>query len=106
MNTKKETKINNKKTGAAPINQHSPSTKNQNKTTLTHSNGQKDDDPIDKIDANASVDTNKTTPTKTSRNQVSANWNSVADTLKSQRNIPASKKIGKFHHTNIYSIHK
>lgn len=36
----------------------------------------------------------KPSSTKTSRNQVSGNWNSVAGTLKAQRNIPITKKIG------------
>lgn len=31
---------------------------------------------------------------KTSRNQVSGNWNSVAASLKTQRNISTTKKIG------------
>lgn len=100
MSAKKETKLNSKKIaiGSLPVNQRSPSTKNQNKVTVTNSNGLKDSNPMTKIDADDDPMTvNKTTPTKTSRNQVSANWNSVAATFKSQRTIPSSKKIGKSH---------
>lgn len=100
MSVKNETKINHRKisVGSTPLVQHSPSTKNQNKTTNTaNCNGLKDSTPTNVIDDNATITTNKTTPTKTSRNQVSANWNSVAASLKSQRTIPSSKKNGKIH---------
>lgn len=89
--------------GSTPLVQRSPSIKNQNKTNTTaNCNGLKESTPTNVIDDNATITTNKTTPTKTSRNQVSANWNSVAASLKSQRTIPSSKKNGKMH-ANLFN---
>lgn len=98
MSGKKEVKINNKKIliGSVPIIQRSPSSKQLNKSTPTNSNGLKDEHQSKNNDTHGPLATNKPSPTtKTSRNQVSANWNSVANTLKSQRTIEKSKKIGK-----------
>ncbi|XP_031632880.1 RNA exonuclease 4 [Contarinia nasturtii] len=96
MSGKKETKINNKKIliGSVPIIQRSPSSKQLNKSTVTNANGLKDGHQTNKIDTHGPLATNKPSPAKTSRNQVSANWNSVAGSLKSQRTIPSAKKIG------------
>lgn len=97
MSAKKETKIQNKKISIAslPINQRSPSSKNNNKpATVPNSSGLKDTNPVSKIDNNCPLATNKSSPTRTSRNQVSANWNSVAGALKSQRTTSSAKKTG------------
>lgn len=103
MSAKKETKTQNKKItiGSVPINQRSPSSKHNNKTTntintTTNASGLKDINPIIKLDSNGALATTKASPAKTSRNQVSANWNSVAGSLKSQRTIPTSKKFGNY----------
>lgn len=100
MSGKKETKINSKKItiGSVPINQRSPSSKYSNKNTVTNTNGLIDENPKNKVENQTSplAANNKPSPAKTSRNQVSANWNSVAGSLKSHRTIPSTKKIGKY----------
>lgn len=96
MSTKKDTKINNKKIsiGTMPINQRSPSSK-QCDSAVANSTGLKEANSVKKSDSNSPIlATNKLSPAKTSRSQVSANWNSVAGTLKSHRTIPSAKKIG------------
>lgn len=104
MSEKKETKTNHNKKitiGSVPINQRSPSSKHSHKNTVTNANGTIDGHPTNKIESHSPlIANNKPSPTKTSRNQVSANWNSVAGSLKSQRNFPSAKKIGKIVETN------
>lgn len=101
MSTKKDTKINNKKNsiGTMPINQRSPSSKQCDSAVkiaaVANSTGLKEANSVKKNDTNSPMlATNKLSPAKTSRNQVSANWNSVAGSLKSHRTIPSTKKIG------------
>lgn len=106
MSGKKESKVNNKKItiGSVPINQRSPSSKHSNKNTVTNvTNPSLDGNVMNKVEpTNPLTASNKSSPTKTSRNQVSANWNSVAVSLKSQRTIQSAKKIGKsITYTNI-----
>lgn len=97
MNAKKESKINCKKNAicSLPVIQRSPNSKQTNKTTVANNVG-KGENAISKMDGSSPLTpTNKPSPTKTSRNQVNANWNSVAGTFKSQRTIPSNKKNGK-----------
>lgn len=101
MSTKKDTKSNNKKIsiGTMPINQRSPCSKQCDSavkiSAVANSTGLKESNSVKKSDSNSPIlATNKLSPAKTSRNQVSANWNSVAGTLKSTRPIPSAKKIG------------
>lgn len=104
MSAKKDTKIHNKKhlNSTVPVNQRSPNSKQSNKSTVVSNHDAIDVNPLNKIDGNGQLTaTNKSSPTKTSRNQVSANWNSVAGTLKPQRTIPSNKKIGKQIHYMI-----
>lgn len=101
MSSKKDIKIHNKKIliASVPINQRSPNSKQSNKSTVASNHDAIEGNPLSKIDGNGQLTPpNKPSPTKTSRNQVGANWNSVAGTLKSQRNISSSKKIGKIIH--------
>lgn len=110
MSGKKDNKINNKKTviGSVPTGQRNPTAKHcTNKTNTNPHTTAPMGNPMcmkntntnatinNKTDNNCLLVTNKLSPTKTSRNQVNANWNSVAGTLKSQRAIPSNKKIGK-----------
>lgn len=99
MSGKNEAKTNNRKIsiGSVPVNQQrSPSSKHTNKIITVNNDG-KDENAINKMDGNGPLTAaNKPSPAKTSRNQVSANWNSVAGTLKSQRTIPPNKKNGKY----------
>lgn len=105
MSGKKESKVNNKKItiGSVPVNQRSPSSKHSTKNTVTNAtNRPLDGSAVNKVEpSNPLAASNKASPTKTSRNQVSANWNSVAGSLKSQRTISSTKKIG-----TIYHLHK
>lgn len=98
MSTKKDNKTNNKKIhsiGAMPINPRTSCMK-QCDATIANSGGLKEANSVCQSDSIGPIlASNKLSPAKTSRNQVSANWNSVASTLKSQRTIPANKKIGK-----------
>lgn len=103
MSTKKDTKINNKKilVGTMPINQRSPSSKQCDTAAkiaavAANATGLKEANSVKKSDNSSPIPANKLSPAKTSRNQVSANWNSVAGTLKSHRTIPSAKKIGMF----------
>lgn len=101
MSGKKEIKLNNKKIGSVPENQRSPNTKQVNKSTVSNNNEAKDGNPLSKIDANGQLATpNRPSPTKISRNQVGANWSSVAGGLKSRNT--SNKKIGK--HIHSYSL--
>lgn len=111
MSAKKDIKINPKKgsVGSVPMNPRGPP-KHSTKNTLhvSNSNGLKDENAITKIDCNNVnfvLAPNKPSPTKTSRNQVSANWNNVANTLKSQRTIAPSKKIGNFPLSSHHPAH-
>lgn len=94
--TRNEQKQTNKKTHiSTPIAlQRSPNSKtNQNHskntktTSLTMANALLNTQSPNKLDV-------KPSSTKTSRNQVSANWNSAAGSLKTHRHIPTTKKIG------------
>lgn len=103
MSTKKDTKINSKKilVGTMPINQRSPSSKQCDTAAkiaavAANATGLKEANSVKKSDNSSPIPANKLSPAKTSRNQVSANWNSVAGTLKSHRTIPSAKKIGMF----------
>lgn len=103
MSTKKDTKINNKKilVGTMPINQRSPSSKQCDTAAkiaavAANATGLKEANSVKKSDNSSPIPANKLSPAKTSRNQVSANWNSVAGTLKSHRTIPSAKKNGMF----------
>lgn len=96
MATKNEQKQTHKKTYlSTPMAlQRSPNSKNNqnhNKNTktasITMANALLTTQSANKLDV-------KPSSTKTCRNQVSANWNSVAGSLKTQRNIPTTKKIG------------
>lgn len=88
-----------------PINQRSPSSKQCDTAVkiaavAANATGLKEANSVKKSDSNSPIPANKLSPAKTSRNQVSANWNSVAGTLKSHRTIPSAKKIGMFSTTN------
>lgn len=97
MSSKKETKtVSSKKisTGTVPMNQRSPNSKIHNKTAVTTANSLKDANHTKKPDTNFGLTPIKPSPTKTSRNQVSANWNSVAGTIKPPRSTASAKKSG------------
>lgn len=84
-----------------PINQRSPSSKQCDTAAkiaavAANATGLKEANSVKKSDNSSPIPANKLSPAKNSRNQVSANWNSVAGTLKSHRTIPSAKKIGMF----------
>ena len=115
MSTKKDTKINNKKCSIgtlATINQRNPCLKQCDSTAVKISAAANSIKPKEansqiKCENSSSIlVTNKLSPAKTSRNQVSANWNSVAGTLKPQRTIPSSRKIGMHFSINFIYIIK
>lgn len=104
--TKKEQKVNNNNkrishnTTATNNNQRNQNAKviSQTKTStkaVGNTNVVLGVNSINKIDSNLSIVSTKSTVTKTNRNQVSANWNNVAGSLKSSRSIPSNKKLGK-----------
>lgn len=104
MSTKNDTKTNKKShsIGAMPMNQRNACLK-QCDAAIANSVGLKEANSVCKVDTIGTIlASNKLSPAKTSRNQVSANWNSVAGTIKSQRTIPSSKKIGNFYSGLIF----